>query len=256
MKRLFHITILAFTLWLTLLFSSCAPRGNMIATLTQLPYAATPHTSTPGPTFTPRATRTITPAPPGYQATSIVLTGTYSARMAAPTLTTIPTATAFIPAPCIPGVYDEAVPAPDAPEEYIGKHYNQDALPGEIQWLSSGDLEEDWRWARIRVQGQEMYWILKVGCRDERNLPYWEIADALTIPLFDPQTNEVVADLCFYGSNPLDNVIAYGAYDPSTPAATVTGSIVGWPVRIITAWQMKERFVPVSTRELVCVVKK
>lgn len=256
MKRLFHATIPALTLWFALLFSACAPRGNMIATLTQLPYVATPPTSTPGPTLTPRATHTITPTPLGYEATSIVLTGTYSARLAAPTLTNVPTETAFIPAPCIPGVYDEDVPSPDAPEAFIGKHYNQDDLPGEIQWLSSGDLEENWRWARIRVQGQEMYWIQKVGCRDERDLPYWEIADALTIPLFDPQASEVVADFCFYGSRPLDNVIAYGTYDPSTPATPFAGGIVGWPVKIISAWQMKERFVPISARELTCVRKK
>ncbi len=256
MKRLFHATIPALTLWFTLLFSACAPRGNMIATLTQLPYAATPSTSTPGPTLTPRATRTITPTPPGYEATSIVLTGTYSARLAAPTLTAVPTETAFIPAACVPGVYDEDVPGPDAPEAFIGKHYNQDDLPGAIQWLASGDLEGDWRWARIQVQGQDMYWIQKVGCRDERDLPYWEIADALTIPLSDPQASEVVADFCFYGNRQLDSVIAYGAYDPSTPAAPVTGGIVGWPVRIISAWQMKERFIPISTRDLTCVSKK
>ena len=255
MKRWSHAVILALSLGFTLLFSACAPSRNMLATLTQLPFAATPPTYTPGPTMTPRATRTATNTPPGYEATSAVLTSTYAVHLVTATATAVPTAT--VRAACILSAYDETAPGPDAPEQYFGKHYNLDHPPAEITVLGSGNLETDkLSWAHVRVQGQDMYWIQKVGCRDANGQPYWEIADALTLPQLNTQANEVVANLCFSGDRQFSNIIAYGTYDPTTPATPVVKNIIGWPIQIISAWQMKDRFIPISSRGLTCVFQK
>ena len=101
-----------------------------------------------------------------------------------------------------------------------------------------------------------MYWIQKVACRDERGLPYWEIADALTLPVLDDQNHEVVVDVCFIGTRKLANVIAYGTYDPSEPPAPGADNLVGWPVQVMSAWEMKERFVPMGTQGLTCLLQK
>ncbi len=252
MKRPPYASLAAVLICCTLLFSACAPRGNMVATLTQLPFAATPATLTPGPTRTPRATSTFTPAPPGYESTSAARTSTHTARQVIFAETNEPTAQAA----CTPGIYDETVPAPDAPEEFIGKHYQQEKLPPEIQLLDSGSLEEGWNWLHVRVQNQEMYWIQKIACGEDKDEPYWEIADALTLPQLNTEANEVVVDLCFYNMRRLTNIIAYGVYDPSIPAAPVINNVVGWPVRVISAWEMQQRFVPIGARQLTCVQEK
>ncbi len=251
MKRLFRAILPALALCLTLLFSACAPPGNMVATLTQLPFAATPPTFTPFPTAT-RSPRTPTPLPPGYESTAAILTSTY-----APTSTLVPTETITPRAACSPGTFDTTVPGPDAPEQFIGKHYDPNNPPIGMKWLGTGSLgTNDSRWTHVQVQGRDMYWIEKIACRDSSGQPYWEIADALALPVLNTQAHQVVVNLCFNGARQLTSVVAYGSYDPSQPAAPVSGGVTGWPVQVISAWQMKDRFTPIGAQGLTCVVQQ
>jgi hypothetical protein len=251
MKRLFQATLPALTLCFTLLFSACSPSGSMIATLTQLPFAATPPTFTPYPTAT-RHARTSTPVPPGFEANNASLTGTPASS---PTI--VPSETITVRVSCSPGTFDTTVPSPDTPEQFIGKHYDQGSPPNEIKWLANGSLgTNDRSWAHVRVLDREMYLIQKIACRDANGLPYWEIADALTLPMMDIQAHEVAVDLCFNGSRRLANVIAYGSYDPSQPAAPVVSGLVGWPVQVKSAWEMKDRFIPIGAQGLTCLFQE
>jgi hypothetical protein len=272
-RAVFIISITA----ITLLFTACAPAPYMVATLTQLPFAATPPTSTPYPTVTPRNTRTPTPF-----STAVDAAGTESTQTAltdgpaldptvasALTLAAVPNETAVstdlaaaeatgtsAPA-CPPFTFDITVPSPDTPEQFIGKHYDSVNPPTGMKGWTAGLMQDDaYSWAHVNVLNRDMVWIQKLVCRDTRGVAFWEIVDALTLPRMDVQSHEVAVDQCFKGEQQIPYVVAYGTYDPSKPVVPVIKALVGWPVQVKGAWELKEKFIPLGLQDLTCMVQE
>lgn len=262
MKRLTPAVIPALMLSLSLLVSACAPSSNMVATLTELPFAATPHTATPFPTFTPRASSTpspgATPDPTVVDGVGTGPTGTPTLDSTVAAALTLAVVASDTPAPaCPPFAFDTVVPIPDVPANYISRHYDLRNLPQGIKGYTSGLLETDtYSWAHVQVQNRDMYWIQKLVCRDASGQPYWEIVDAITLPIMDAQAHEVTVDLCFQGDQDLPFAIAYGPYDPNKPAASVVAHFVGWPIQVKAAWQMKDKFIPLNPKGLTCMLQE
>lgn len=266
MKRLIaESIILSIALPLVLLLAACAPAPGMIATLTQLPFAATPKTPTPYPTASPRPTSTRpTPTPasetetPGPVVEAVSSSPTTSATLdatveAALTMAAMPSKT---PAPCSIN-YDTALPTPDEPANYIGHHYNERSLPAGLFWLGSGMLAPaNYSYTHIKWHEQDMYWIQKLNCKDANGTPNWGIVDVLTMPVLNQQAHEVVTDVCFTGNTKESFVIAYGTYNPGQPVSEIRPNIKGWPMTVKEAWQMKNTFVPLNLASITCIVQE
>jgi len=219
----------------------------MVATLTQLPRAGTPPTSTPYPTSTPRPTLIAVNTP----------TAVESAGISERTLTASPTGPTITPASCPPFPFDTDLPHPDTPEQYIGRHYDSVNPPAGINGWSAGLLADDsYSWAHVSIQNREVYWVQKMVCRDSSGKAYWEIVDALVLPKLDPNADEVSTDLCFSRKKRIPFVIAYGAYDPAKPSAPVIYNFIGWPMQVKNAWEIDEKFVPLETENLTCLVQE
>ncbi len=279
MKRTIAAAIPALLISFSLLFSACAPSRSMIATLTQLPFAGTPPTPTPYPTFTPRPSGTPTPGPAITEGVGNGPTSTVSAEQptldgtvaAALTLAALPTKTsavtetppaegtptAAVASRCTSVTYDTSIPEPNASANYLGRHYDDRNLPQGMRWVASGMLASDsYSWAHVQVQNQDVYWIEKLVCQDANGQPYWEIADALILPALNTQAHEVAVNLCFEGGQQIPYAIAYGTYDPSKPAEQVMPNFTGWPLQLNGAWQMKDKFVPLTSQSLICMLQE
>lgn len=257
MKRLKLFKIIILVLLAGFLFSACAPSRAMIATLTQLPITVTP---TRQPTFTPRPptpgpspTASITPTG-GAVLTPDFLTPAVEAPSTGTPSPTPSAGGASNAGACPPFSYDRTVPSPDKPQAYIGLHFDPFDLPTGVTLAGSGALgSPDYAWYHVQVLDRDMYWIQKLVCRDASGQAYWEIADAITLPVLNAQANEVPVDLCFQGGQQLSNVIAYGTVDPSQPVKKVAGNVTGREVKIINAWLMQKRFAPLNPASLTCV---
>jgi hypothetical protein len=158
---------------------------------------------------------------------------------------------------CPPFVFDTDVPNPEYPDLFIGKHYDSLHPPAGLKWSASGLLENENRsWARVEVQGRDIYFIQKFVCRDATGGAFWEVADAIALPLLDTRAHEVITDLCFDGNTAIPFVVAYGTYDPSKKAAPVVNKLVGWSVDVKSAWMMKEIFMPLDPKGLTCMFQQ
>ncbi len=291
MKRTIAAAIPALLMSFSLLFSACAPSSAMIATLTQLPFAATPPTFTPYPTSTPRPSSTPVSGATLVEGVGSGPTSTGSAEQptldgtvaAALTLAALPTKTSAVtetpsagetsavesaveatPTPTVAAVsrcasisYDKAIPEPNTRENYIGRHYDDRNLPQGMRWVASGMLASGPNsWVHVQVQNQDVYWIEKLACQDTNGQPYWEIADALILPALNTQAHEVAVNLCFEGGQQIPYAVAYGTYDPSKPAEQVMPNFTGWPLQLNGAWQIKDQFVPLTSQSLVCMLQE
>jgi hypothetical protein len=188
MKRLIYAILAAMLPAVALLFSACAPPAYMIATLTQLPFAATPPTKTPQPTTTPYPTWTIiatltavetatTEATPTAISTERTIDPTIAVAL---TLAAVPEKTTITPAACPPFSFDTTLPDPETPELFIGRHYDLVTPPPGVNNSSSGLLENNsYSWARVNVKDREMYWIQKMVCYDTQGVAYWEIVETI-----------------------------------------------------------------------------
>jgi hypothetical protein len=260
MKRPLRAIFVAFLLSLTLLISACAPAPYMMATLTQLPHVGTPSTSTPFPTLPPHPTMTPSLIPTALEGAATDSASTENLTqpsLEATAKDTTSQAAVTPPAACPPFAFDTTLPDPQNPEQYIGRHFDSNYPPDGLKILSAGLLENhSYSLMSVKAQDRDMLWIEKLVCRDTRGAPYWEIADALTPPSLDGNKQEVVASLCFQGERQIPFVIAYGHYDPSKPASTVIKDYKGWPVQVEKAWEMNEKFIPLGTESLTCVLEE
>lgn len=246
MKRRSNIVIfsvlLAAALMMSLVSAACAPSASIIATLTMLPGTFTPIPPTRAPTNTPYPTYTHSP-----------FEGYTPEQTSTPTPSPSPS---LIPASACPPFAIDSAP-PDDPSQMVDRHYDLNHLPSAFSNARSGMLEDPaYAWVQVKWQNRSLYWIERLACRNAQGTPFWDITDALALPRLDTKLGEAETTLCASGGTPIQYVVAYGIYDSSKPASAVIGTRRGWPVEVQAVWVMKDRFVPLDLKTVVCMVEE
>jgi len=166
-----------------------------------------------------------------------------------------PTAT-NTPSPCPPFSFDTALPNPDVPDNYIGRHYDWRALPTGLRRAFGVFIEgpPDYAWSGMLKNNEEMYWLQRLICRDAKGAAYYEIRDALVLPRIGK--DQTRADACKAGGNDIRWIIAFGKYDEKKPPIPI-GESRGWKFyEVDFAWRIDtqaEKFIQLFTEDLECI---
>jgi len=173
----------------------------------------------------------LTPVPP------TALPAKQSASPPAPQVNTVsplqtatplaqPTAT-NTPLPCPPFSIDTALPTPDIPDNYIGRHYSN--LPNGYTLLVAQLINDGYALTHMSRGKSHIFWLEKLICHNESGKAFYEIRAVLSL---SPTDNQVVADFC----HPIagDNADVLGIGFVPEPGGLFTQTNRAWRVNTLT----------------------
>ncbi len=221
MKILFKLLSL---ILLTVFIVACSslPEKTVTPTASAVPLASPTRTSTlPAPTDTARPTLTATPAH----------------------------------AACPPFSIDTTLPVPDDPQSYIGLHF--DALPAGVESPGGSVIDGSGTYymlSEVIRDTDEMLWLERNICHDERGYPYQEIRAVLFLPALQGD-ERVIIGTCRLKKTGTSEATTLPMPDPAIVAIGRFADIYKPPVTLTSAWRIitqTESFEVLSPESVTC----
>jgi hypothetical protein len=106
-----------------------------------------------------------------------------------------------------------------------------------------------------KTNGERMYWLEKIVCRDSKQHDYFEITDALVLPRLNE--GQALSHACKMGDNFFSSsIIAIGKLDDKSPIISANGVMATQFITVDSVWSIDPeigKFVQVTPEKVVCV---
>ncbi len=142
---------------------------------------------------------------------------------------------------CPPFSIDIALPVPDEPQRYIGRHF--DTLPGglesHVSFLISGP-GTDYVISVVIRDRDRMFWLERVVCRDDNGYAYRELRAVLILPVLQ-EKEKLITGTCKVNGAATPGATTKPKFDPEVVAIGRFEDLHQPPVTISHAWRANPR---------------